>query len=266
MGKRRIVKLDKVVLEVKKLSKYFGGLKAIDGIDLKLYEKEIIAVVGDNGAGKSTLIKTISGVYRKTDGQIYINGKEVDITSTIDSRRNGIETVYQSEGALSSFDAPSNLFLGREKLLDNFLGRIFGIMNVRYMKKETEELLKKVGVSVKNISADVSDLSGGQRQSIVVGRAVYWGGNILIFDEPTNNLGATQERNVINLIKRIRDEYGVSVIVISHNIAHVFELVDRIIVLRNGKKVGERLKKETNPTEIVSMITGVHEHAGNVTS
>ena len=134
------------------------------------------------------------------------------------------------------------------------------------MKKETEGLLKKVGVKVKNISADVSDLSGGQRQSIIVGRAVYWGGNILIFDEPTNNLGATQQRNVISLIKRIRDEYGVSVIVISHNIAHVFELVDRIVVLRNGRKVGERLKKDTNPNEIVSMITGIHEHVGNLTS
>ena len=258
--------MDKIVLEVKKLSKYFGGLKAVDGVDLKLYEKEIIAIVGDNGAGKSTLIKTISGVYKKTDGQIYINGKEVDITSTIDARRNGIETVYQSDGALNSFDAPANLFLGREKLLDNFLGRIFKIMNTKYMKKETVGLLKKVGIEVKNISADVSELSGGQRQSIVVGRAVYWGGNILIFDEPTNNLGATQERNVISLIKRIRNEYGVSVIVISHNIAHVFELVDRIVVLRNGKKVGERLKKDTNPTEIVSMITGVHEQVGNLTS
>ena len=258
--------MDKIVLEVKKLSKYFGGLKAVDGVDLKLYEKEIIAIVGDNGAGKSTLIKTISGVYKKTDGQIYINGKEVDITSTIDSRRNGIETVYQSEGALDSFDAPANLFLGREKLLDNFLGRVLGIMDTKYMKKETVGLLKKVGIEVKNISADVSELSGGQRQSIVVGRAVYWGGNILIFDEPTNNLGATQERNVISLIKRIRNEYGVSVIVISHNIAHVFELVDRIVVLRNGKKVGERLKKDTNPTEIVSMITGVHEQVGNLTS
>ena len=258
--------MDKVVLEVKKLSKHFGGLKAVDGIDFKLYEKEIIAIVGDNGAGKSTLIKTISGVYKKTGGQIYINGKEVDITSTIDSRRNGIETVYQSDGALDCFDAPANLFLGREKLLDNFLGRVFGIMDTRYMKKETEALLKKVGVEVKNISADVSDLSGGQRQSIIVGRAVYWGGHILIFDEPTNNLGATQQRNVISLIKRIRDEYGVSIIVISHNIAHVFELVDRIVVLKNGKKVGERLKKDTNPTEIVSMITGVHEHVVNFTS
>ncbi len=241
-------------------------MKAVDGVDLKLYEKEIIAIVGDNGAGKSTLIKTISGVYKKTGGQVYINGKEVEINSPIESRRNGIEVVYQSEGTLDSFDASSNLFLGREKLLENFLGKIFRIMDTRYMKKEAEGLLNRVGVEIKNISADVSELSGGQRQSIVVGRAVYWGGNILIFDEPTNNLGAKQQINVISLIKRIRDEYGVSIIVISHNISHVFELVDRIVVLQNGKKIGERLKKETNPTEIVSMITGVHKHVGNLTS
>ena len=258
--------MGRVVLEVKNLSKYFGGLKAVDGVDLKLYEKEIIAIVGDNGAGKSTLIKTISGVYKKTGGDIFINGELVEINSTIDSRKNGIETVYQSEGALDSFDAPANLFLGREKLLDNFFGRIFKIMDARYMKNETVKLLERVGVKVKNIAADISDLSGGQRQSVVVGRAVYWGGNILIFDEPTNNLGTTQQDNVIRLIKRIRDEYNVSIIIISHNISHVFELVDRIVVLRNGKIVGERIKKDTNPNEIVSMITGVHESLENAHS
>lgn len=248
----------KVVLETKDLRKYFGGIKAVDGIDFKLYEKEIVAIVGDNGAGKSTFIKTISGVYRKTGGQIFINGKEVEIHSTLDSRRNGIETVYQSEGTLDSFDASSNLFLGREKIIGNPIGRFLRIMDTKHMKKETEALLKKVGVKIKNMSAEIRDLSGGQRQSVVVGRAVYWGGNILIFDEPTNNLGAKQQAIVIDLIKRIREEYGVSIIVISHNIQHVFKLVDRIIVLQNGKKIGEKLKKETNPTEIVAMITGVH--------
>jgi len=235
----------------------FGGIKAVNGVDLKLYEGEIIAIVGDNGAGKSTLIKTISGVYKKTGGQIYINGKEVDINSTLDSRRNGIETVYQSEGTLDSFDAPANLFLGREKLQNNLLGKLFKIMDTRYMKKETEKMLERVGVKLKNLSADVMDLSGGQRQSVIVGRAVYWGGKILIFDEPTNNLGPEQQRRVIDLIKRIRDEYNVSIIVISHSISHVFELADRIVVLRNGVIVGERLKKDTNPNEIVSIITGV---------
>ncbi|MCP4395790.1 MAG: sugar ABC transporter ATP-binding protein [bacterium] len=251
--------MEKAVLEIKNLSKYFGGLKAVDGVDLTLHEKEIIALVGDNGAGKSTLIKTITGVYKKNSGRIFINGKEVEINSTLDARKNGIETVYQSEGAFDSFDAPANLFFGREKLLDNFLGKIFRVMDRKYMKKETEGLLKKVGVEIKNLAADISDLSGGQRQSVVVGRAVYWGGNILIFDEPTNNLGAMQQRKVISLIKRIREEYDVAIIIISHNISHVLELVDRIVVLRNGKIGGERLKKETNHNEIVSLITGVDE-------
>lgn len=250
----------KVVLETKNLSKYFGGIKAVDKIDLKLYEREIIAIVGDNGAGKSVLIKTISGVYQKTGGQIFINSKKVDINSTIDSRRYGVETVYQSEGVLNKFDAPSNLFLGREKLVNNTIGRFFRIMNKQYMKNETEELFKKIGIKIKNIFTEVNDLSGGQRQSIIVGRAIYWGGNILIFDEPTNNLGAKQQRIIVDLIKKIRNKYNISIIIISHNISYVFELVDRIIVLQNGKKIGERLKKDTNPAEIVSMITGVHKN------
>jgi ABC-type sugar transport system ATPase subunit len=124
------------------------------------------------------------------------------------------------------------------------------------MKEEAKNLLEQLGINLKDVDAELRHLSGGQRQSVVVGRAVYWGGKILIFDEPTNNLGVNQERKVIDLIKKIRDRYRVSVIVISHNIAHVFELVDRIIVLRNGKKVGEKIKSETNPTQIVSMITG----------
>jgi ABC-type sugar transport system ATPase subunit len=132
-----------------------------------------------------------------------------------------------------------------------------GFLNFSYMEKEANKLMKTIGIEIENVNLPVESLSGGQRQAIVVGRAVYWGGKILIFDEPTNNLGVKQERKVIELIKKIRDEFNVSIIVISHNIAHVFELVDRIIVLRNGKIIGERIKEKTNPNEIVSMITGI---------
>jgi len=131
------------------------------------------------------------------------------------------------------------------------------------MKKETELLLDKLEATLQNINAPLINLSGGQRQSVAVGRAIYWGGKILIFDEPTNNLGVKQERKIINLIKRIRTDFGVSIIVISHNIAHVFELVDRIIVLRSGCVVGERLKNQTTMNEIVSLITGVAEKIAN---
>jgi len=246
-----------VVLEVKGISKHFGGIKAVDNIDLKLYEGEIIAIVGDNGAGKSTLIKIISGVYKRDSGKIYINGVEAKIENTIDARNYGIETVYQDQGLVQDFNASLNLFFGREKVLDNFMGRIFKMVDYRHMRSETKKMFDMIGIDIKDISAEVNQFSGGQKQSIVVGRAIYWGGKILIFDEPTNNLGVKQERKIIELIKRIRKEYGVSIIIISHNIAHVFELVDRIIVLRNGQVVGVKQKTETNTNETISMITGV---------
>lgn len=256
----------KVILETKNLSKYFDGLKALDKVCIKLYENEIIAIVGDNGAGKSTLIKTISGVYKRTSGEIYINGNLADIKSTIDARKYGIETVYQDEGVIPILDASSNLFLGREKLKNNILGKWFSFVDFRYMKNETQKLLERMEIYLKNLDSEVTNLSGGQRQSITVGRAIYWGGRILIFDEPTNNLGVKQERKIINLIMKIRDEFKVSIIIISHNIDHVFKLVDRIVILRNGKLIGERIKSKTNTNEIVSMITGVSHEKVNSNS
>lgn len=246
-----------VVLETKNLCKSFGALKAVDEVNLKLHKGEIIAIVGDNGAGKSTLIKLISGIYPRERGEIYLNGKEAIINSPADAKKLGIETVYQERGIIPEFNAVQNLFLGREKSVNNGIAKFFKYMDDGYMKKETIKLLKSVGIALKNINTNINSLSGGQRQTVVVGRAVYWGGKILIFDEPTNNLGAIQEKKVIELIKKIRKQYNLSIIIISHNISHVFELVDRIVVLRNGKIVGERIKNETNPNEIVSMITGI---------
>lgn len=245
------------MLEVRGLCKFFGGIKAVNNVDFKLYEREIVGIVGDNGAGKSTLIKVLSGVYEKTAGKIFVHGQEVEIRNPSDARRLGIETVYQDQGLIPIFDAASNLFLGREKLQEGFLGRALKLVDDRFMMQETERVLSSLGIDIKDARSKVLYLSGGQRQTIAIGRAVYWRGKILIFDEPTNNLGVKQERRVLELIKRIRDELGASIIIISHNIAHIFEVVDRIIVLRNGEKVGEKLKTETNPAEIIAMITGV---------
>lgn len=250
MGKR-------IVLETKSLSKNFGGITALDNVSIKLFENEIIAIVGDNGAGKSTFIKIISGVHKKGGGDIYINGKKAIIDNPNDAKKYGIETVYQEEGVITILDAPSNIFLGREKIKDNIFGKLFKFVDHRYMKVETEKILKRLGIELKDIYAEVGELSGGQKQTVTVGRAIYWGGIILIFDEPTNNLGVKQERKILDFIKNIRNEFNISIIVISHNIAHVFELVDRIIVLRNGQVVGEKIKSETNTNEIVSLITGL---------
>lgn len=247
----------RVILELKHLCKYFGGIKAANDINMKVYQGEIIAIVGDNGAGKSTIIKMISGVHRKDSGEIYIDGNLANINNTVDARKYSIETVYQDEGLIQIFDASLNLFLGRAKLQKNILGKLFRFVDYKYMREETAKLLKRMGTDIKDMRAELSTLSGGQKQSVKVSKAIYWGGRILIFDEPTNNLGARQEKQIIELIKKIRNEFNVSIIIISHNIAHVFELVDRIIVLRNGEIVGERLKDKTNPNEIVAMITGV---------
>ena len=237
--------------------KYFGKVEALKNINLTIKRNEIIGLIGDNGAGKSTLIKTISGVHKKTGGEIYIDGEKANIENPVDAKNYAIETVYQDSSLITILNGAANLFLGREKLQNNILGKLFKFLDYRYMREETAKLLKRFGIELKDMEAEVSNLSGGQRQTVVIGRAVYWGGKIIILDEPTNNLGVKQERAVIDLIKRLRDEFHVSIIIITHNINHVFELVDRIIVLRNGKKVGERLKSKTNANEIVSMITGV---------
>lgn len=247
----------KVALEVKDFYKHFGGIKAVNNINLKLYDKEILAIVGDNGAGKSTLIKCISGAYKKDNGRIFIYDKEVNINDTSDARKYGIEVVYQDESLVQAFDASSNLFLGREKVRNNLLGKIFRFMDYRYMRKESEKLLEKFKIKIEDINAEVSCLSGGQRQAIVVGKAVYWGKKIIILDEPTNNLGVREQEETLNLIRQLRDEYNMSIIIISHNLYHVFELVDRIIVLKNGEKFGERITTKTNKNEIVSLITGI---------
>jgi ABC-type sugar transport system ATPase subunit len=247
-----------VILETIALEKHFGGIKAVDKVDLKLYRNEILGIVGDNGAGKSSLIKTITGVCRKDGGEIFVNGEKVEIHNTRDAKELGIETVYQDKGLIQILDATSNLFLGREKLRNNILGKWFKFLDVRCMRKETEKLLSKVGVQLRVLAAPVNSLSGGQQQSIAVGRAIYWTGKILIFDEPTNNLGVKEQSKAINLIKTIKDTYKeVSIIVITHNLYHIFELVDRIMVLKNGQVVGIREKEKTTHNEIVSMITGV---------
>lgn len=247
---------NKVKLELKGISKHFGGLKANDDISFKVREREIVAIVGDNGAGKSTLIKIISGVLQKDSGEIYVNEEKVNIIDIASARKYKIETVFQDNTLIKNFDAAANLFLGREKFGKNIFGRVFKFLDFMNMKKEVKNLLNTLSIELDNINSPVNDLSGGQQRSIEVGRAVYWGGKIIIFDEPTNNLGVEQQQKVLSLIKRLRDEFGVSIIVISHNLRNVFDIADKIIVLRNGKKLMEKIKTETTENEVVSMITG----------
>lgn len=243
-------------LEARNIHKNFGGVKALDGVSFQLNKGEILGIVGDNGAGKSTLIKTLTGAYRKTSGEIFLNGKHVEVENTRKARELGIETVYQASGLVEVMDAPSNLFLGREMTRSNWLGNALGFINRRMMHVETTGLLKMLNIEVRNLAAPIRNLSGGQQQSVAVGRAAYWQGEIIILDEPANNIGVDQQRAVLELVERVRDTQGVSFILISHNMDHIFNLADRVVVMRNGRMVGDLRISETSRAEVVGLITG----------
>ena len=244
------------VLEAHNIHKNFGGVRALDDVSFHLNKGEILGIVGDNGAGKSTLIKTLTGAYRKTSGEIFLNGKHVEVENTRKARELGIETVYQASGLVEVMDAPSNLFLGREMTRSNWLGNALGFINRRKMHIETTGLLKMLNIEVRNLAAPIRNLSGGQQQSVAVGRAAYWQGEIIILDEPANNIGVDQQRAVLELVERVRDTQGVSFILISHNMDHIFNLADRVVVMRNGRIVGNLRIAETSRAEVVGLITG----------
>lgn len=243
-------------LEARNIRKNFGGIKAVDDVSFRLEKGEILGMVGDNGAGKSSLIKTVTGAYRLDGGEIFLNGQPVDIENTRKARELGIETVYQASGLVEVMDAPSNLFLGREMIQSGWLGKAFGFINRKKMRSETGDLLKTINIDVRNLGAPIRNLSGGQQQSVAVGRAAYWQGEIIILDEPANNIGVDQQRAVLELVKRIRDTHGVSFIMISHNMDHIFKLADRVIVMRGGRKVGDLRIADTTRAEVVGLITG----------
>lgn len=245
-----------VVLEARGVSKNFGGIRAVDDVSFVLRKGEIVGMVGDNGAGKSTLIKIMTGAYKKDGGEVLLHGKPVEIENTRTARELGIETVYQSSGLVELIDAPGNLFLGREMLMKGWLGKVFGLVDKKRMREETRDLLKTLNIEVRNMSAPVQTLSGGQQQCVAVGRAAYWKGDIIVLDEPANNIGVDQQRAVLALVQQIRDTHGISFIMISHNMEHIFSIADRVIVMRNGRKVGDKRTDETSRNEVVGLITG----------
>jgi len=239
------------ILELKGICKYFGGIHALENVDFVVFPKEIVAIVGDNGAGKSTLIKIIAGVHAPTAGEIYMQGKPVEIASPIQARELGIETVYQELALIETRDVPSNFFLGREPTL----GKMGIFIDRKRMVDETVNTLNSLGIKLPSLSTMVRYLSGGQRQSLAIGRIMPWGGKIIIMDEPTAALGVKESRKVLDLVLKLKEK-ECSVIVISHNMRHVFNVADRIVVLRGGVKVGERIKNQTTPDEIVKLIVG----------
>lgn len=244
-------------LEVRGARKRFGAVLALDGVDLELRLGEVLALLGDNGAGKSTLIKGISGVHRFDDGHVIVNGSRIDARSPAEARAVGIETVYQDLALFDNLSATANFWAGRELARPRALGGI-GLLRDRAMAAEAKARLDRLQVRLPDANLQLGLLSGGQRQAVAVARAVSFEPKIVILDEPTAALGVREARNVLEIIARL-PEQGASVILISHNLAHVAQVADRAVVLRGGRKVGEAVPSPENHELLVSMIVGTAE-------
>jgi len=237
------------------IDKSYGPVKALEGVDFSVRENEIVGLLGDNGAGKSTLIKILSGTVPATRGEISIRGQKVQIRNTTDAINLGIETIHQDSALVTQLSIARNLFLGREPLIGpKFLNR----MDKRRMNEVAGKLLKEIGIT-KDIPATtpISSLSGGERQAVSIARALHFDSDLIILDEPTNNLGVEETQGVLRFMRGARDS-GHSLIFIAHNIHHVFQVVDRIVVLRRGKVVANDVDpKKTTIEEVEQIITGV---------
>ncbi len=241
------------ILQVKDLSKHFGGLVAVDNVSLEVYPGEVVGLLGDNGAGKSTLIKMISGVYKPDGGQMLLDGEAVSFATPMEARQRGIETIYQDLALCDNLDASANIFLGREKMRRQ-LG-IFKVLDRPYMMSESRKVLDQLDIRIPELRNPIVQLSGGQRQAVSIARAVYWHARLMIMDEPTAALGVPEQLKVLELIRTLREQ-GVPVILISHNMQDVFAVADRLIVMRRGSKAGERKVSETSDNEVVSLMVG----------
>ena len=237
------------VLELKGVSKNFGAVQALYNVDFTCRAGEVMALVGDNGAGKSTLIKGIAGIYKLDAGDVFFEGKKVNITSPRDTADLGIEVVYQDLALADNLDVVANMFLGREKMTAGIL------LNESEMEQEALTTLDSLSVTtIRSVRQAVAGLSGGQRQAIAVAKAVMWNSKLVILDEPTAALGVAQTRQVLDLVRRLADR-GLAVVIISHNLHDIFEVADRITCLRLGQKVAEFIPSETTQQEVVHAIT-----------
>ncbi len=238
------------LLEAKGISKAFGHVQALDNVDFELYPAEVVALIGDNGAGKSTLVKILSGIYRKDSGQLFFEGQPIELRGPKDAERlAGISTVYQDLALVDVRDVGSNIFLNMEPT------RLGIFIDFKKMYANARQGHRGVANRYAFRQVNVAELSGGQRQGVAISRALARGRRIFMLDEPTAALGVEQQHKVNELIANLKRE-GKTVLVISHNLEHVFTVADRLIILRRGKRVGTRLKSETTKEEIVGLITG----------
>lgn len=242
------------VLRARGIDKSFGAVRVLESVDFEVRPGEVVALIGDNGAGKSTLINILTGVLRPDSGEIFFEEKRVRFATPHEARERGIETVYQDLAVAPQLDAVSNIFLGREHRRAGILGRL-GFLDGSRMRQETEDQLTDLRVRLSSLEKPLSTLSGGQRQGVAVARAVMWASKVVIMDEPTAALGVAQVEMVLDLIRRVRDT-GIPVVFISHNMPHVFEVADRISVLRLGEMVAELDPATATTDDAVAAMTG----------
>jgi ABC-type sugar transport system ATPase subunit len=236
-------------------TKRFGGVLALDAVDLSVERGEVVAILGDNGAGKSTLIKAMSGAFRLDEGIIEMDGQPIVMHSPADARALGIETVYQDLALFDNLGAVANFYAGREVAGPRWMPRGFRLLRRSVMAAETQRLLERLQVNLPDLDTPVGLMSGGQRQAVAVARAAAFASKVVILDEPTAALGLRESRRVLDLITRLRTE-GLAVLVISHALDHVIEVADRAIVMRRGRVVGEAVPSTENRQRIVSLIVG----------
>ncbi len=235
------------LVEMRNIRVAFGGVHAVDGVDINLYPGEVVALVGGNGAGKTTLIKTLSGAHKADSGEVYIDGEQVFINTPREAKDRGIETTYQTLALAENIDAPGNMFLGRE------LRTRWAILDDAAMEDATRTVMRRLNPLFENFRSPVESLSGGQRQAVAIARAVHFNARILIMDEPTAALGPGETAQVGDLILQLKDE-GIGIFLISHDIHGVFDLADRITVMLQGKIVGTVNKKDVTKDEVLAMI------------
>jgi len=244
------------ILEAKRLVKTFGRVVGLDGVSLKLFPGEVLAIIGDNGAGKSTLIKCLTGAEIPDEGELFLEGKQVSFKRPQDARAMGIETVYQNLAVSPALDVASNLYLGRELRRSGIAGSVFRMLDTKGMRANARAELSSLGIStLQDVTVPVENLSGGQRQAVAVARAAAFGSKVVVLDEPTAALGVRESNQVLQLIKDLR-ERGLPVILISHNMPHVFDVADRIHIQRLGKKAATITPQSHSMTDAVAIMTG----------
>ena len=242
-----------IVLKTEGLTKHYGGVHALEGANFELRQGEHVAIMGDNGAGKSTFVRQITGVEQPTGGKIIFDGKEVSFKGPLDAREVGIEAVFQTLALADDLDVPSNLFLGREKIKFN-LGP-FSILDFKAMREATRKALERTAVKIPSLSNTIRNMSGGQRQCVAIARTATFASKLIIMDEPTAALGVQETAQVENIVRTLKQN-GEPLILISHNMRQVFDLVDRIVVFRRGRIVANLNKADTSGQDVVSYITG----------